>query len=91
MKEALAAPVPAAQPDAASQLAGFVFAVLLLDPEGRVVEANPAAEDLLGRSAQRLVGARFGDVAGFVATHTLLLAIVYVPMFAGIYGLVTAA
>lgn len=64
MKEALAASARATcRPDAASQLAGFVFAVLLLDPDGRVVEANPAAEDLLGRSAQRLVGARLGDVA----------------------------
>ena len=52
-----------AAPDAASQLAGFVFAVLLLDPEGRVIEANPAAEDLLGRSANRLIGARLADLA----------------------------
>ena len=64
MTEALAARAgPTARPDAANQIAGFVFAVLLLDPEGRVVEANPAAEDLLGRSAQRLIGTRFGDVA----------------------------
>ena len=53
------------RPDATSQLAGFVFAVLLLEPEGRVVEANPAAEDLLGRSAHRLIGERFADIAAF--------------------------
>lgn len=53
------------RPDASSQIAGFVFAVLLVDPEGRVAEANPAAEDLLGRSAQRLVGARLSDLAAF--------------------------
>lgn len=65
MSEAAAALAAAIDtpPDAASQLAGFVFAVLLLDPEGRVVEANPAAEDLLGRSAHRLIGARLGDIA----------------------------
>ncbi|MCP5396743.1 MAG: PAS domain-containing protein [Sphingomonadaceae bacterium] len=46
----------AARPDAQAQLAGFIFAVLLLDPELRVVEANPAAENLLGKSAKRLAG-----------------------------------
>lgn len=70
MKEALAAadtrPDAASQPaapDAAHQVAGLVFALLLLDPEGRVVEANPAAEDMLGRSASRLIGAPFADIA----------------------------
>ena len=43
-------------PDAAAQISGLVFAVLLIDPDGLVVEANPAAEDLLGRSAHRLLG-----------------------------------
>ena len=43
-------------PDARTQLAWFVFATLLLDPEGRVIEANHAAEELLGRSASRLTG-----------------------------------
>ncbi len=43
-------------PDAASQLAGFAFAVVLLDPQNTIAEANPAAEDLLDRSAHRLVG-----------------------------------
>lgn len=63
MTEPLAIEQPAMRPDAASQLAGFVFAVLLIDPEGRVAEANPAAEDLLGRSAHRLIGARLRDIA----------------------------
>lgn len=67
MSEALAqAPAKVAQPpDAASQIAGLVFAVLLLDPEGRVVEANPAAEDLLGRSAHRLIGRHLTEFASF--------------------------
>lgn len=55
-----------AAPDAASQIGGLIFAVLLLDPEGRIVEANPAAESLLGRSAPRLVGRAFGDVVEIV-------------------------
>ena len=54
---------PAGRPDAAAQLAGFGFAVLLIDPDGFVIEVNPAAEDLLGKSAQRLLGAKFHDVA----------------------------
>lgn len=63
MKPVLAAPDAAScQPDATAQLAGFVFAVLLLDPDGRVFEANPAAEDLLGRSAHRLIGEKLAEV-----------------------------
>lgn len=45
-----------ALPDAASQIASFSFALLLIDPDNIVAEANPAAEDLLDRSAHRLVG-----------------------------------
>ena len=51
-----------AAPDAASQLAGFSFAVVLLDPGNIIVEANPAAEDLLDRSAHRLVGMPLAQV-----------------------------
>jgi len=43
-------------PDAAAQIAGLIFAVLLLDNDNRIAEVNPAAEDLLGRSAHRLLG-----------------------------------
>lgn len=49
-------------PDLASQFGGLVFALLLIDPDGRIVQANPAAEDLLGRSVQRLLGQFFSDV-----------------------------
>ena len=45
-------------PSASVQLAGMVFAVLLVDPEGYVHEANPPAEELLGRSARRIIGCR---------------------------------
>ncbi|MEL7444845.1 MAG: ATP-binding protein [Pseudomonadota bacterium] len=43
-------------PDADAQIGGLVFAMLLVDPEARIVEANHAAENLLGRSAKRMIG-----------------------------------
>lgn len=54
----------AARPDPRAQLAGLLFALLLIDPEGRIVEANHAAEDLLGTSASRLIGTRLIDRIG---------------------------
>ena len=50
-----------ARPDPQAQIAGLVFALILIDPEGRIAEANPAAEDLLGRSVSRLIGQRLID------------------------------
>lgn len=49
-------------PNAAAQIAGLIFAVLLIDAEGIIVEANAAAEDMLDSSAQRLIGKRLTDV-----------------------------
>lgn len=49
-------------PDARTQLASIVFAVLLLDPAGTIREANPAAEEMLGSSAVRLVGRSFLEI-----------------------------
>ncbi|MBI1401696.1 MAG: PAS domain-containing protein [Porphyrobacter sp.] len=43
-------------PDARAQIAGLIFALLLIDGEGRIVEVNHAAESLLGTSANRMVG-----------------------------------
>lgn len=54
--------VRAGAPDAASQLAGLSFAVLLVDDTFVIAEANPAAEELLGRSARRLVGENLSRV-----------------------------
>ncbi len=51
-------------PPAAAQIAGLGFALLLLDPELVIAEANPAAEEMLGRSAHRLVGCRLFEVVG---------------------------
>ncbi len=44
------------RPDAAAQIGGLVFAMLLVDPDGCVAEANHAAENLLGQSAKRIRG-----------------------------------
>jgi len=43
-------------PEARTQIASLVFALLLLDHEGCVVEINHAAENLLGTSAKRILG-----------------------------------
>lgn len=43
-------------PDAAAQISGLVFALLLIDPNGQVTEVNNAAETLLGTSAKRMLG-----------------------------------
>ncbi|WP_128892642.1 nitrogen regulation protein NR(II) [Erythrobacter sp. HKB08] len=49
-------------PDARAQISGLVFALVSLDPDMVITEANPAAEDLLGRSAKRLVGTPLLDI-----------------------------
>ena len=51
-------------PDASAQIAGLVFAMLLIDGDGAIREANHAAENLLGISARRLIGQRLIDVIG---------------------------
>ncbi len=57
-------PQPGARPDARAQLAGLIFAVVLIDGDGMIAEVNHAAEDLLGTSASRLVGTRLSDRIG---------------------------
>lgn len=44
-------------PDATTQISNLIFAVLLIDGAGRIVQVNPAAEELLCRSATRLLNA----------------------------------
>ena len=46
-------------PSASDQIAGMVFAVLLIDPNGIIREVNPSAEEMLGRSARLLCGQPF--------------------------------
>ncbi|MHA7818367.1 MAG: two-component system sensor histidine kinase NtrB [Erythrobacter sp.] len=52
------------RPDSASQIAGLLFALVLIDPNGCIAEANHAAENMLGRSAKRLVGQPLLEVIG---------------------------
>nr|WP_296717091.1 ATP-binding protein [Erythrobacter sp.] len=51
-------------PDARAQIAGLIFAVLLIDDAGRIAEVNHAAESLLGTSASRIVGASLAERIG---------------------------
>lgn len=59
-------PSPSAsiRPDAASQIAGLIFALALIDGEGVIAQVNHAAEDLLGTSANRLIGTRLTERIG---------------------------
>ncbi|MGB7374588.1 two-component system sensor histidine kinase NtrB [Pontixanthobacter sp.] len=56
---------PARFPTAQEQLSGMLFAVVLLGPDLCIAEVNHAAEDLLGRSAKRLIGKQIADVVNF--------------------------
>lgn len=44
-----------------AQIGGLLFALFLVDVNGCVAEANPAAENMLGRSAKRLIGQKVSD------------------------------
>lgn len=52
-------------PEPREQIAGLTFALLLLAPDLTVEQVNPAAENLIGRSARRLIGRKFLDVVRF--------------------------
>ncbi len=51
-------------PDARAQLAGLIFALVLIDGDGLIAEVNHAAENLLGTSASRLIGTQLTDRIG---------------------------
>jgi two-component system nitrogen regulation sensor histidine kinase GlnL len=52
-------------PDAASQISGLIFAVILVDPEHRVQQANPAAESFIGKSLRRIKGRPLEELMEF--------------------------
>ncbi|MBV7260280.1 two-component system sensor histidine kinase NtrB [Erythrobacter crassostreae] len=52
------------KPDAEAQIGGLIFAVLLIDGESRINEANHAAENLLGQSSKRLNGKPITEILG---------------------------
>jgi two-component system, NtrC family, nitrogen regulation sensor histidine kinase GlnL len=56
-------------PDAADQIAGLTFAMLVVGPDLKVHSVNPAAENLLGRSAKRMQGQGLMQVLTFNETH----------------------
>lgn len=54
------------QPDAAAQIGSLVFAMLLIDADGIIREANHATENLLGISARRLGGQSLIGILGAI-------------------------
>lgn len=50
------------KPTYASQIAGLIFAVILIDADANIVELNHAAENLLSMSSKRAYGRHFSDV-----------------------------
>lgn len=60
---------PATKPDARDQIAGLAFAMLLVAPDMTIAEANPAAENLLGVSNQRMIGRRIFEIVEFGSTR----------------------
>ncbi|BBC73143.1 PAS domain-containing sensor histidine kinase [Altererythrobacter sp. B11] len=64
MSEAAAGP-----PEPREQIAGLTFALLLVDPDLRIREVNPAAENIIGRSSRKLLGRKLLDVLVFAESR----------------------
>jgi two-component system nitrogen regulation sensor histidine kinase GlnL len=56
-------------PGAREQITGLTFALLLVGPDLAIREVNPAAENLIGRSARRLLGRSMLEVLRFAEAH----------------------
>lgn len=59
------------EPDPAVQIAALVFAALLIQPDNRIAQANPAAEDLLGQSDRRLKAVSIQQAIGLADDRVL--------------------
>src|SRR5690606_40033572 len=55
----------AGPPEPRELVAGLTFALLVLRPDLTIEQVNPAAENMIGRSARKLVGRNFLEVVGF--------------------------
>lgn len=58
-----------ATPGAADQIAGLTFAMLVVAPDLTIHSLNPAAESLLGRSSNRLIGRDVTAILDFGEPH----------------------
>jgi two-component system nitrogen regulation sensor histidine kinase GlnL len=58
-------------PDPRDQIAGLTFALVMLAPDLTIAQVNPAAENLIGRSARRLIGQKFLDVVTFAENRII--------------------
>jgi len=56
-------------PDPRDQISGVTFGLLLLSPELKIRQVNPAAENLIGRSSRRLLDCHLFDVIDFGASR----------------------
>ncbi|WP_082700921.1 nitrogen regulation protein NR(II) [Erythrobacter sp. YT30] len=65
------AEIAASNPDPGDQIAGLIFAVILVDAEGRIAEANQSAENMLGKSERRLIGEPIVKVLGISDARVL--------------------
>ena len=57
------------RPDPQRLIASFPFAVVLVAPDLAIAATNPAAEQLLGQSARRLLGKRIDSQLVFTESH----------------------
>lgn len=55
-------PILSGAPDVQRQMSSLGLAVILLGPDLRIVQANPAAEQFFGQSLRRLAGKALGDL-----------------------------